>query len=197
MRVADHEIDSLFTHRWSPRAMSGAPLTLEELYRLFEAARWAPSSGNNQPWRFAYAIAGTPHFSAFYDVLEEGNKTWCKRAGALLIVASRTVSDTGRRARTHSYDTGAAWSNLAHQGTIMKLVVHGMEGFDYERAAAVIRLPKDHQVEAMIAVGHPGKVEELPERYRERETPNNRKPISSFIVEGAFPESSEPPKAGA
>lgn len=185
-RKAEHEIDSLFLRRWSPRAMSGAPLSKEELQRLFEAARWAPSSGNNQPWRFTYAVAGTPSFARFFELLAEGNRPWCARAGALIVVASKEARESGKLARTHSFDTGAAWMSLALQGTLMGLVVHGMEGFDYERAREVIGLPSGHRVECMVAAGHPGAVDDLPEPYRGREAPNDRKPIDELAFEGTF-----------
>jgi hypothetical protein len=94
--------------------------------------------------------------------------------------------DNGQPARTHSFDAGSAWVCLALQGMLMNLVVHGMAGFDYDRAATVIHLPKDHQVECMVAVGHHGNVEELPERLRVRESPSARKPISEFAFEGGW-----------
>ena len=187
-RKIDHDIDPLFLRRWSPRAMSGVALPCEELLRLFEAARWAPSSGNNQPWRFVYGLAGTPAFAKLFALLAEGNKPWCEKAGALIVVASKNLGYKDQLARTHSFDTGAAWMSLALQGTLSGLVVHGMEGFDYERAAQAIHLPKDHTVECMVAVGYPGRLEDLPERYRAREQPNDRKPISELISEEVFPE---------
>src|SRR3954447_11084041 len=101
-RVADHPILPQFLNRWSQRAMSGQPIEKEDLLRLFEAARWAPSSGNNQPWRFLYGRAGTPAFSTFLELLAEGNRVWCQRAGALVLVASKTTRDNGKPARTHS-----------------------------------------------------------------------------------------------
>lgn len=186
-RVAAHPIEPMFTKRWSPRAMSGAPVSQEDLLLLFEAARWAPSSGNNQPWRFAYGRAGTPAFATLFGLLVEANQVWCKHAGALVCVVSRTTRDNGHPARTHSFDTGAAWMGLALQGSAMGLVVHGMEGFDYDRARAELRVPADHAVEAMIAVGHPGRKEDLPEKLQAREQPNDRKPVETLIHEGGFP----------
>lgn len=183
-RHADHEIDPLFLRRWSPRSMTGAPVEREALLRLLEAARWAPSSGNAQPWRFVYAIAGTGHFQRFFDILADGNKPWCARAGALVIVASRTTSDAGRPQRTHSFDSGAAWMSFALQGTLSGLVVHGMEGFDYDKAREAADLSEGHHVECMIAVGHPAPVDQLPEKYRAREAPNDRNPVSAFAWEG-------------
>lgn len=185
-RTADHPIAELFLERWSPRAMSGDPLTVGELLRLFEAARWAPSAGNGQPWRFCFALAGTPHFERFHGLLAEGNKPWCEKAGALVVVASRTVRGQGKPIRTHSFDTGAAWMSLALQGTIQGLVVHGMEGFDYARAATELALPPDHAVECMVALGRPGRLEDLPERYQAREVPSGRQPVTSFVFEGRF-----------
>jgi nitroreductase len=185
-RIPDHEIHSQFVERWSPRAMSGAPMSESQLMRLFEAARWAPSSANFQPWRFIYARAGTPHFERLFDLLVEANRAWCARAGALIVVISKTKLDNGNPARTHSYDTGAAWMSLALEGSHLGLVVHGMAGFDYNRARVDLGVPEDYAVEAMIAVGHPGKVEDLSESNRAREKPSTRRPVKESVFEGRF-----------
>jgi nitroreductase len=185
-RIPDHEIHPQFVQRWSPRAMNGAPASEAELMRLFEAARWAPSCANSQPWRFVYGRAGTPHFQRLFELLAEGNRPWCARAGALIVVLSKTTFDNGRPTRTHSYDTGAAWMSLALQGSLMGLVVHGMAGFDYDRARVELGVPEDFAVEAMIAVGHPGKIEDLIERDRVREKPSTRRPTSESVFEGRF-----------
>ena len=187
-RHADHVIDDLFLRRWSPRAMSGEPMSMEALMRLFEASRWAPSSGNSQPWRFVYARAGTPEFHRYFDLLADGNKRWCHRAGALVIVVAKTQGDDGRPWRTHAFDTGAAWMALALQGTLAGFVVHGMGGFDRDRAREVAHVPEGHDVMCMIAVGHSGKIEDLDEPERSRETANDRQPVSSFVHEGRFEE---------
>jgi nitroreductase len=186
-RVADYEIDPLFLRRWSPRAMNGEPLAEAELMRLFEAARWAPSSGNNQPWRLVYGRAKTGSFERLFNLLADGNKPWCARAGALLVVLSKKTLDNGKPARTHSFDTGAAWMGLALQATIMGLAVHGMAGFDYDRARVDLAVPDDYDVEAMVALGHPGRLEDLPEPYRSREVKNGRRPVREFAFEGKFP----------
>lgn len=185
-RVADHEIDPRFVERWSPRAMNGEPMSEADLLRLFEAARWAPSSANLQPWRFLYARAGTPHFERFHGLLVEANKPWTAHAGALIVVLSKTAFDNGRPARTHSFDTGAAWMCVALQGASMGLVVHGMGGFDVDRARTELGAPDGFAVEAMIAVGHPGKIEHLSEKDRAREAPSGRKPVSELVFEGRF-----------
>jgi nitroreductase len=185
-RIPDHEIHPQFVERWSPRAMNGEPLSEAELMRLFEAARWAPSSSNAQPWRFVYARAGTHHFDRLFELLAEANRAWCARAGALIVVLSKTTFDNGRPMRTHSYDTGAAWMSLALQGSQMGLVVHGMAGFDYDRARVDLGVPEDYAVEAMIAAGHPGKIEDLPETHRPREKPSPRRPARESVFEGRF-----------
>jgi nitroreductase len=113
IRKADFPIDQRLLDRWSPRAMSGEEIAEEELMRLFEAARWAPSSFNAQQWRALYARRGTEHWLMFFDLLVEGNKSWAKNAAALVVFVSRkTFEHDGEPSRTHSYDTGAAWENL-------------------------------------------------------------------------------------
>lgn len=186
-RKPDHEISPLFVNRWSPRAMTGEEVDKEVLLRLFEAARWAPSSMNNQPWRFLYAMRNTEHWEKFYGLLVPGNQVWCRNASALIVSISKTTFDfNGKRARTHSYDTGAAWGSMALQGSLMGLVVHGMQGFDYDRAKTVLGVTDEYQVEAMAAVGRPGKKEDLPLPVQEREFPSSRKKVEEFAFEGGF-----------
>lgn len=186
-RTPDHDISPLFPNRWSPRAMSGGEVTREELMRLFEAARWAPSSMNNQPWRFLYAMRNTPHWEPFFGLLVPGNQVWCAKAAVLVVVVSKTTFDfNGKPARTHSYDTGAAWISIALQGSQMGLVVHGMQGFNYDKAKDVLNVTDEYQVEAMIAIGRPGQKEDLPLPVQEREFPSPRKRVEEFSFEGGF-----------
>jgi nitroreductase len=182
-----HPVDELFLDRWSPRALSGEGVSDEELMTLFEAARWAPSSYNNQPWRILYARRETEQWPVFFDLLVEGNQAWAKDAAALLLFVSKETFDfNGQPYPTHSFDTGAAWENLALQATMLGLVTHGMQGFDYERARTELNIPEGFRVEAMIAVGHPGVPAQLPEPLREREAPSGRKSLSEITCEGAF-----------
>ena len=186
-RKPDFPVDPLFVDRWSPRAMSGEPIPEADLFTLFEAARWAPSSFNNQPWRILYARRDTPHWPTFFDLLADPNKGWCAKAAALLLFVSKTTFDHNNKPSvTHTFDCGAAWENLALQGSRMGLVVHGMQGFDYDRARTALKIPDGFQVEAMAAVGRPGDPAELPEKLREREAPNDRRPLSQTVCEGAW-----------
>ena len=187
IRTSEYPIDALFLDRWSPRAMSGEPITETELLTLFEAAHWAPSSGNSQPWRFLYGRRDTEHWPLFFDLLNENNKTWCHRAAALIVFISRTTHEqSGRALVTHSYDTGAAWMSMAYQGWMKGLVVHGMAGFDYARAKATLNVPDDFTVEAMAAVGRPGPKEDLPPQHLSRESPGQRKPVTELVFAGPY-----------
>ena len=187
VRRADHPIDKLFIDRWSPRAMTGEEITQEELMVLFEAARWAPSSYNEQPWRILYARRNTQHWQTFFDLMVESNQRWASKAAALLVfISNKMMIRTGKPSITHSFDTGAAWENLALQGFLKGYVVHGMQGFDYERARTALSVPDDFRVEAMIAVGKPQSREDMSEEVRKRETPNSRRPVEETVCEGAF-----------
>ena len=187
IRHADFPIEPLLLDRWSPRAMSGEDISTGELMRLFEAARWAPSSFNAQQWRALYARRGTEYWPAFLGLLVEGNKAWAKNAAVLVLFISRTTFEyNSEPSITHSYDTGAAWENFALQGFHQGLVVHGMEGFDYERARTELKIPDGFRVEAMAAVGKPGAKETLPEKLQTKESPNDHRKLSESICEGRF-----------
>jgi nitroreductase len=186
-RKADHPIDDIFLDRWSPRAMSGEEIPEADLMTLFEAARWAPSSNNNQPWRILYARRSGEHWPLFFDLLVDANKVWARNAAALLVFISKTTFDhNGKPSVTHSFDTGAAWQNLALQGFMKGYVVHGMQGFDYERARESLNIPDGYRVEAMVAIGRPGDKESLPEELRKREVPNDRRKLEQSVCEGPF-----------
>ncbi len=187
----DYPINSLILKRWSARAMSGETITKEALMTLFEAARWAPSSYNNQPWQFIYAMRDTPEWKTLFNLLGEFNQNWCKNAAVLIVIISKNnFTYNNKPARTHSFDTGSAWENLSLQATDMNLVSHGMEGFDYDKAKKELGIPPDDfTVEAMCAIGKPGKKEVLSEDLQKREEPSDRKPITEFVFNGKFKES--------
>lgn len=187
VRTADYPIEGIFLKRWSPRAMTGEPITDRELMTLFEAARWAPSTYNEQEWRYLYARRGTPHWSTFMDLLMPANQVWCKDAAVLLVVLSHKVfTRNGKPNPVHTFDTGASFENLALQGAMMNLVVHGMAGFEYEKARLALKVPQDYDVEAMVAIGRPGDPDLLPQELKERESPSGRKSVAEFTREGPF-----------
>lgn len=185
-RTPSQPIDALFVDRWSPRAMSGEAISEAELMVLFEAARWAPSASNFQPWRMLYARRDTAHWPLFFDLLSEGNRAWAQRAAALVLFLSRTHHDDGRPCVSHSYDTGAAWQNLALQGLRSGLVVHGILGFDRQRARSALLIPERFHIEPMAVIGRPGDPGLLPERQRLREFPSDRRPLAQTVREGVF-----------
>ena len=180
-----------FPARWSPRAMDGTALADGELRALLEAARWAPSCFNAQPWRFAYALRDTVHWEPLFKCLVDGNQVWAQRAGALIAVITRSEYElTGKPAPTHSFDGGAAWLSMALQASELGLVAHAMLGFDGEAARTALAVPEIFHLPAIIAVGHPGEIEDLPEGYRERESPSPRKALDEIVFEGSFGEMS-------
>jgi nitroreductase len=154
---------------------------------LFEAARWAPSTYNEQEWRFLYARRDTPHWQTFFDLLVEFNQSWGRRAALLaVILAHKLFQQSGKENPVHLFDCGNAFENLALQGAAMKLVVHGMQGFDFVKARTVLQVPDDYAVVTMFAVGRPGNPADLPEPVQEREKPTGRRPARELICEGAF-----------
>jgi nitroreductase len=188
-RKPEYNINSNILNRWSPRSMNGEELTDDELMPLFEAAKWAPSSMNNQLWRFVYAKRNTKYWNGFFDLLMEGNKTWCKNAAALVIIISRKNSyHKDRPQKTHSFEAGSASQNLCLEATSRGLVTHEMGGFDYDKAKELLKLKEVWNIECMIAVGKKGKKEDLPEELQERESPSDRKPLKEILFEGEFNE---------
>ncbi|MDE1170183.1 MAG: nitroreductase family protein [Verrucomicrobium sp.] len=186
-RQPEHSADRLFVDRWSPRSLLPEPIPEADLLVLLEAARWAPSSYNNQPWRILYARRETAAWPAFFDLLVEANKGWAKDAAALLLfVSHRFFEHNGKPCPTHSFDTGAAWENLALQAAAKGYVAHGMQGFDAEKARAVLEVPEGFAVEVMVAVGRQGPKEALPEELQKREEPNGRRPLAATAAEGKF-----------
>lgn len=189
-RDSEFPIDTFFLDRWSPRAFTEETIDQATMLTILDAAHWAPSSGNNQPWRFIYALRGTPFFPVLVDILSPGNQRWARNAAALMIVVSKTyrVASNGehRLAYTHSYDTGAAWFSVICQAMKLGYHAHGMEGFDKERAVEVLGIPEGYRAEAAAAIGRIADRSTLPDDLAEREFPNKRKPVSEIAFEGKF-----------
>jgi nitroreductase len=186
MRHADHPIDPHFLSRMSTRAFVPEPLSHDELMRLFEAARWAPSSSNGQPWRFVYAHRDTAAWAPLFDLLVPFNQAWVKDASVLVVVLSETKYKD-MPMRNHSFDAGAAWMSLALQAEHQGLVAHAMGGYDVDKARAFLHLGDHIDVDCMVAIGKRGDPQRLPEPLREREVPSTRKPLSELVFEGKLP----------
>ena len=187
VRKVDYPIDNLFLDRWSPGAMTGDAIPREDLMVLFEAARWAPSSFNNQPWRMLYATRDSKHWQLFFDLLVESNQVWAKNAAVLILFISKTTFDyNGKPSVPHTFDTGAAWAKFALQGWLKGFVVHGMQGFDYDRARRDLNVPDEYKVEAMVGVGILAAADVLPEKLQKAEAPSDRRKLDQTICEGPF-----------
>jgi nitroreductase len=190
-RIPDHTIDPLFHQRWSPRAFTGEEIPVETLMGLFEAARWAPSALNVQPWRFVYARLGSPAFERFLPTLAPPNQQWAAKASALVAILSYELmtlpgQDQPVPSASHSFDVGAAWAQLALQAHLWGWGTHAMGGFDREKAREALRVPQNYRIEIFAAIGRQGDPATLPDWARVREKPNGRKPLADLVREGSF-----------
>jgi len=190
-RTADHAIDRQFLDRWSPRAFTDDTLPEATLLTFLEAARWAPSSYNSQPWRFVYARRGTAHWSRFLGFLNDFNRGWAQHAAAIVIVLSKkTFVPPGAKdpvaSPTHSFDSGAAWAQFGLQASLSGWKAHGLAGIERERIRAELAIPDDYTIEAALAIGRAGDPAQLSEALRARELPNGRLPLAAISAEGAF-----------
>ena len=190
-RQADHPIDPLFLERWSPRAFDGSNIPQADLLTIFEAARWAPSAFNSQPWRFLYALRGDANWERFLGLLIPWNQSWAHSASLLIYILSDSLMETkpgvGTPSHSHSFDAGAAWACLALQATRLGYRAHGMSGVEFELARAELQVPDRFRIEAAAVIGRIGDPAILPERMRAREMPSGRKPIADFAFAGNFP----------
>lgn len=190
-RQAAHPVAEMFTARWSPRAFTGEAMPQADLDTLLEAARWAPSASNIQPWRFLYGHTGSGAFAGILAGLVPFNQGWANKASVLLVVASKktSVAPGATEAKPnpwHAFDAGAAWMSLAVQAHLMGYITHGMGGFDAAVLKTALELPDDAQVHAVIAIGKRGAKESLPEGLQARELPNDRLPLSAIAAEGPW-----------
>ena len=184
-------VDSRFVQRWSPRSFTGKPISAPELMSLFEAARWAPSTSNTQPWRFVYGLAGSPGFNAIFETLAPFNQGWARAASALIAIlsAQQSVAPGTTEAKPsphHAFDTGAAWMSLALQAESMGWRTHAMGGFNAEALRAQLGVPEGFAVHCVVAVGEQGPREILPAALQEREAPNGRQALEAMVAEGRF-----------
>ena len=187
--VTDHPVHELIRNRWSPRAFSDKPIPQEVLRSLFEAARWAPSSNNEQPWAYIVATKEDKvNFDKILGTLVEFNAGWAKNATALAIaVAKLAFANNHSPNRNAQYDTGAATALLSVEATARGLVVHQMAGFDPEKARQAFAIPEGWEPIAAIAIGYPGDPNSLSPKLKDRElAPRTRKPIRDFVMTGSW-----------
>ena len=187
--ATEYPIHDLLRYRWSPRAFSDQPISSEDLRSLFEAARWAPSSSNEQPWAFIVATRDdAENFTSALLPLVEFNANWAKNAYVLgFAVAELAFAKNKTPNRNAQYDTGAAMSQLSTEATSRGILVHQMAGFDPDTARDVFEIPAGWDAIAAFAMGYPGDPASLPEPYRARETaPRVRKTIREFVMSGKW-----------
>ncbi|MDR2366070.1 MAG: nitroreductase family protein [Zoogloeaceae bacterium] len=190
-RALERGIAPIFINRWSPRAFDESGISENELQQFLEAARWAPSAYNAQPWRFIYARRDTPHWKPFLDLLIPYNREWAERASALVVAISKqkfvppggtSAIETGSAA----YDTGAAVAYLALQASISGWFAHIITGFDKEGAKTLLKVPEGYAVEVAVVIGRRGNPDILSQTLREREVPTLRLPLEDLAAEGRF-----------
>jgi len=184
-RTPECEVDSMFTDRWSPRAFLSEPIPEHQIKSLFEAARWAPSCFNEQPWLFVYATEPEQR-AKLVSILVPKNQRWADKCPLLMFALARKNFKQGGRENRHApFDTGAAWMALALQARRLGLYAHGMAGFNQEKAYEVLGVSKDeYHVMAAIAVGRKDEAaDDLPEDLRAMESPNARKPPSQVATD--------------
>ena len=187
--VTDVELHDLIRNRWSPRAFAEKAVTPEVLRSLFDAARWAPSSNNEQPWVYLIVTKDDPeNFAKMLGVLVEFNAGWAKHAPVLaLSVAHLKTQREGKPNRMALHDVGSATAQLTVEANARGLQVHQMAGFDAEKARQTFAIPADWEPVAAMAIGYPGNPDLLPEKLRDRElAPRTRKPLSEFVMTGGW-----------
>jgi nitroreductase len=189
----DFPIHDLIRNRWSPRAFSEKHVSKEDLRSLFEAARWANSSMNEQPWAYLVATKDdAENFAKMLSILVEFNAAWAKNAPAIaLAVAKLAFQHNGSPNRNAFYDVGAASALLSVEATARGLVVHQMAGYDVDKARKVFEIPEGWEPAAVIAIGYPGDPDSLPSSLKQRElAPRTRKPLSEFVMTGRWGQAS-------
>lgn len=176
-------VHDVIRRRWSPRAFADKDVSATDLKTIFEAARWAASSSNEQPWRFLVGRRGDETYRKIFNALVEFNQSWAKSAPVLVLsVARKTFTGKGAPNRHNLHDTGAATANLALQATANGLHTHSMAGFDPEQLRASFAIPSDYDIGAVTAVGYFGDPATLPEHLLKMEVaPRQRKPLEEFV----------------
>ncbi len=169
--------------RWSPRAFADRPVSASDMKKLFEAARWAASSFNEQPWRFIVGRQGDATYGKIFESLATFNQAWANNAPVLMLsVGKKTFTQNGNPNHYALHDTGAATANLGLQATALGFHTHSMGGFDRDKIRAAFQIPEDFEIGAVTAIGYLGDVDVLPDSLKAAETSaRSRKPLSEFV----------------
>lgn len=183
-RQSTYDIDPVFINRWSPRAFQTKEVPDDVLFSLFEAARFAPSAGNLQPWRFMIARSEKEK-ERFYSFIMEGNLLWCKTAPVLALLLSKASTEHGPNI-SHEIDAGAAWSHLSIAAAQKGLITRAMGGFYRAQARALLHIPEDYDPLLIIAIGYQADKEILPESLQDREIPTGRRSLDEILFENEF-----------
>lgn len=181
--VIEYPVLPLIQDRRSSRAFSNKEITEEQIHTLFEAARWAPSSSNQQSWQYMYATPqNSKLFNNMIDCLVDFNKVWASKAPLLIFSLAKNIMTNGKPYKYNLYDAGAANMQLLLQATEMGLKTHVMAGFDHQKARELFNLPVELDTVVIIAVGYPGNPNFLPEKAQMAETSSERNLQSQFII---------------
>lgn len=183
--VTKYPVHELISKRWSARSFSSKQISRDQVNTMLEAARWASSSVNEQPWQYTFSFNGTEGFNKIWEVLSAGNQPWVKHASVIMMCAARkTFSRNNEFNRHYMHDVGFANANLLTQATSMGIYGHILGGYDQDRARELFKLNDDQEIVAFIALGYLGDSNQLDEPYKTREvTPRTRKPLEEFTRE--------------
>ena len=184
------DIHPIIKKRWSPRAFQSTPIQKETVMRLLEAARWAPSSFNEQPWRFMVGFKSDNTWQRIHDAMVEFNQQWAGNAPVLIMAIGNKISSKGKTNAVYQYDVGQSMAYLTFQATEEGLAAHQMGGFSKEKAIELFDIPEDHEPIALMAIGHQDKPGTLSPDFEKMENaPRARKPLSELVFAGEFGES--------
>ena len=182
-RNAEYPVDPLFIERWSSRSFADKPVSSEILHTVLEAARWAPSSNNLQPWRFVLAQTEEEHH-LFRQFILPGNRLWTDKAPVLVLIASdKRRDESGEINGAHKFDAGTAWGFLSIQAYLLGLSTRAIGGFDRVKASEVLGLPEYIEPQAVVALGYQAAIDQLDEKFRDKEKPSGRRILSESILE--------------
>lgn len=183
-----YPVNELISERWSPRAFSNKSISTEEISTILEAASWAASAMNEQPWRYRFALKGTPGFETMLSCILPGNQLWAKEAAALILSSgNKTFNGNGQLNKSFLHDCGMANANLITQALSMDIYTHIMGGFDSVKTISTFQLEESEEPICFIALGYLGSPETLSEPFKTREiAPRTRKPLEEFTFDNSF-----------